>query len=360
MTTCHKFLDQLPYRMAPISCPVANCTRTFPEDIDAAVLLALLDLHARTDHSAAAPQVPQPHIKPESVKRPTVSASGTEEEWQYFLQRWTTYKQATQLTGDQIIFQLLETCEESLRRDLTRTHGDLTRQPEATVLQHIKVLAVRLENPMVARFQLQQLRQDRDESIRAFAARLKGQASVCKFLKQCSCAEPREVDYTPDMVRDCLIRGLEDEDIRLEILGQHNQDMTLDQVIQIADAKASGKRSAHMLHEGAPVTPIAAAVKSTYRRQSATQLQHQNKQRDNPASTTLRCGNCGNQGHSSQKDQRRAHCPAWKHRCTICRILHHFESVCRQRQRKNTTTDEHSLLEEATGVFESLCTLEDK
>ena len=354
------FLDQLPYRMAPISCPVANCTQTFPDNIDATVLLRLLDLHARTDHAAAAaPQVTQPHIKPEAVKRPTVSASGTEEEWQYFIQRWTTYKQATQLTGDHIIFQLLETCEESLRRDLTRTHGDLTNQPEATVMQHIKSLAVRLENPMVARFQLQQLRQDRDEPIRAFAARLKGQASVCKFLKQCSCAEPREVDYTSDMVRDCLIRGLEDEDIRLEILGQHNQDMTLDQVIQIADAKESGKRSAHMLHEGAPVTPIAAAV-STYRKQSATRPQHQNKQRDAPPSTTLRCGNCGNQGHSSLKDQRRVHCPAWKHRCTICRIPNHFESVCRRRQRRNTTTDENSLLYEATAVFDTLCTVEDK
>ena len=344
--------------MAPIPCPVANCRRTFSEDLDATVLIALLDLHARTDH-AAAPQVPQPRIKAENVKRPTVSASGTEEEWQYFLQRWTTYKQATQLNGNHIIFQLLETCEESLRRDLTRTHGDLTNQPEATVLQHIKTLAVRLENPMVARFQLQQLRQDRDEPIRGFAARLKGQASVCKFLKQCSCAEPREVDYTSDMVRDCLIRGLEDEDIRLEILGQQNQDMTLDQVIQIAEAKESGKRSAHLLHEGAPVTPIAAAVKSTYRKQSATRLQHQNKQRVDPPTTQLRCGNCGNRGHSSNKDQRRVHCPAWKHRCTICGILNHFESVCRRRQRNPTKPDENRLLDESTAVFESLCTLED-
>ena len=79
MTTCYKFLlDQLPYRMAPIPCPVANCTRTFPEDLDATVLIALLDLHARTDH--AAPQVPQTHINPETVRRQTVSAGGTVED----------------------------------------------------------------------------------------------------------------------------------------------------------------------------------------------------------------------------------------------------------------------------------------
>ena len=361
MTTCHKILlDHLPFRMAPITCPVPECTQTFQEDLDPAVLLSLVDLHSRVAH-AAAPQAPSPRVKAETVKRPVICASGTEEEWQYFLQRWNIYKQATKLTGGDIIFQLLETCEEPLRRDLTRAHGELIGDPEQTVLQHMKKFAVRLENRMVARVQLQQLRQDRDEPIRSFAARLKGQASICRFVKKCSCAEPADVDYTLDIVRDCLIHGLYDEDIKLEILGQENQEMSLDQVIQISEAKESGKRSSNFLQGGAPVTPSAASVRSTYRKQTASQLQRKNEP-VNPSTATLRCGNCGNQGHSSDKSLRRVQCPAWNHRCTTCGIRHHFESVCRSKQRRNTNTQANSYTlveEESTAVFEALCSLKD-
>ena len=45
---------------------------------------------------------------------------------------------------------------------------------EQTIIQNIKTLAVRQENIMVARVQLSQMKQDRDEPIRAFAARLRG------------------------------------------------------------------------------------------------------------------------------------------------------------------------------------------
>ena len=328
--------------MAPIACPVPDCTYTFQEGLDNTAFIALLDLHARTAHAAPAPQAPLPRIKAETVRRPIISASGTEEEWCYFLQRWNTYKQATKLTGADIIFQLLETCEEPLRRDLTRAHGDLSREPEATVLQHIKTFAVRLQNTMVARVQLQQLRQDRDEPIRSFAARLKGQAGICKYVKKCSCELPADVDYTSDIVRDCLLHGLYDEDIRLEILGQQNQEMSLDEVIQIAEAKESGKRSSNMLQGGAPVAPVAAAVRSTYRKQTATHLQHKHRNDAPSVVTTPTCGNCGKHGHSSLKSQRRMQCPAWNHHCTNCGIMHHFESVCRRQQRRNTNTQHTS------------------
>jgi hypothetical protein len=348
--------------MAPIPCPVTGCTETFQEGLDPTVLVALLDLHSRAVHPAPAPapQAPTPRIKAENVKRPVITASGTEEEWEYFLQRWDIYKQATQLTGGDILFQLLETCDEPVRRDLTRAHGNLLGVDEITVLQHMKKFTVRLENTMVARVQLQQLRQDRDETIRSFAARLKGQATICKFIKKCACAEPTDVDYTTDMVRDCLIHGLYDDDIKQDILSQLDQAMTLDQVIQIAEAKESGKRSSYLLQGGASVTPAAASIRSTYRKQSSAQLKQQNLP-DVPSTSNRRCGNCGTEGHSSRKMERMAQCPAWKHRCTRCGILHHFESACRRNQHHNTNTNtNNTLVEETTAVFEALCAVENQ
>ena len=278
MTTCHSnyrnLLDQLPFRMAPITCPAPGCEVTFLDTLSQENLSTLLSLHARTAHpEAAPPQAQTPRIKAETVKRPTIVASGTSEEWSYFTQRWTIYKEATRLTGADLIYQLLETCDEPLRKDLTRTYGLLTQDTEATVLGYIKTLAVRPENTMVSRVQLQQMRQDRDEPVRSFCARLRGQASVCNFKILCPCTEPQEVDYSSHIVRDSLIRGLEDEEIRLEILGQANQQMSLEQVVTLAEAKESGKRSAERLHDGASV---AASMKSTYSRRNTLKLQQHN------------------------------------------------------------------------------------
>ena len=49
----------------------------------------------------------------------------------------------------------------------------------------INKLAVRTENAMVARDVLSTTRQDRDEPVRAYSARLKGQARVCQFVVNC-------------------------------------------------------------------------------------------------------------------------------------------------------------------------------
>ena len=142
--------------MAPIACTAPNCTTVFDETLNPQVLLALITMHDRTAHQNAATD--QQPSKPEKVRRPTIASSGSNEEFTYFQQRWQGYKLATKLQGAEIIFQLLECLEEPLRKDLTRSYGDLTNKDEETVLGFIKTLAVRPENHLVARVELQQLR----------------------------------------------------------------------------------------------------------------------------------------------------------------------------------------------------------
>ena len=87
----------------------------------------------------------------------------------------------------------------------------------------MKILAVREENVMVARVTLHNMKQDRGEPIRAYGARLRGQASTCKFLQQCirtNCQA--NLDYTEAILRDVLCQGLEDSEIQLELLGNKN------------------------------------------------------------------------------------------------------------------------------------------
>ena len=99
---------------------------------------------------------------------------------------------------------------------------------------------------MVARVTLQNMRQDRNEPIRNFRARLSGHTGVCKFTIKCPNCE-NDINYTDTIIRDVLARGIADADIQLDLLGDENQDMTLEDVTQFIEAKESGKRSASRL-----------------------------------------------------------------------------------------------------------------
>ena len=182
----------------PTKCPYPDCKWSSQEE-DHTLLVALLQMHERAIHptppAGATAQV-------EKIKRPSVAAGGTTEEWSYFLQRWDTYTAATHITGPDAVYQLLDCCEEQLRRDLARLSGDLSSAAEETVLARIKDPAVRAENVLVAREELHNCRQDRDEPVRAFCARLKGIALTCKYTIKCNCAQPSTVDYSDEIIRD--------------------------------------------------------------------------------------------------------------------------------------------------------------
>ena len=67
----------------------------------------------------------------------------------------------------------------------------------------------------VLRTELVQVCQMRDESFRSFGVR--GKADTCAFSADCSCR--LKVNYTDHMIRDTLLNGIFDFDIRREILG---------------------------------------------------------------------------------------------------------------------------------------------
>ncbi|XP_021365018.1 uncharacterized protein LOC110457888 [Mizuhopecten yessoensis] len=161
--------------MPAVACPITDCDYV-TDDLDATIVAALI-----TAHSAVHIPKREHAAKVEKVKRPTLSAAGSSEESAYFQSRWSDYVSATKITGRDKVIQLLECCDEPLRKDLTRSAGgSLADKTIDEVLAAIKKLAVREENTMVARVTLHNMRQDRDETVRSYGARLKGQAGICK------------------------------------------------------------------------------------------------------------------------------------------------------------------------------------
>ena len=71
-----------------------------------------------------------------------------------------------------------------------------------------------------------------------------------------------EVNYTDAILRDVLTKGIADPEIQLDLLGDKNLDMTLEEVFKFVEAKESGKRSASKLLD----THSVDAASSAYRK----------------------------------------------------------------------------------------------
>ena len=107
-----------------LQCPFPDCDFETASSEETSVLVALLNIHGKI-HNNPIPGAATNNVKLEKLKRLTISLAGTGEAWDYFLTRWTQYRTGTKLSEDDMIPQLLECCEEELRKDLTRAKGAL-------------------------------------------------------------------------------------------------------------------------------------------------------------------------------------------------------------------------------------------
>lgn len=309
--------------MPAIPCSIAGCNYV-TEDVDVTIVVALLSLHANqhsSQNTAAA--------KVEKVSRPSISSSGTSEQWSYFLIRWEEYVTATNIQGKDKVIQLLECCDDTLRHDLTQASGSsLIDKSDTDVLAAIKTLAVREENVMVARVKLHNMHQDHEESVRAYFSRLRGQANICKFLVNCpTCAQ--DVSYINEVLKDVLVRGISDSEIQLDLLGHTNQDMNHEAILNFIETKESGKRSASRLLSSHGVE----AARSSYRKINNTPTNIGQRGSPNQINKDDPCSYCGLKGHGirSTMNIRKLECPAYNKTCNYCKKFHHFESMCRSK-----------------------------
>ncbi|XP_028411560.1 uncharacterized protein LOC114534203 isoform X2 [Dendronephthya gigantea] len=331
-------------------CPYPDCEYE-TADVEDALAAVLLTVHSNGSHNNN--QATTTISKGEKVKRPTISRSGTSEDWSYFLSRWKDYVDATKITGQDKVLQLLECCEEQLRKDLTRNAGgSIASKPIDEVLQAIKKLAVRGENPMVARVQLHNMRQDHDEPIRNFCARARGQASTCNFSIPCPNCETN-VNYTDNVLSDVITRGLADNEIQLDLLADKKQDKTLEEIVQFVERKEIGKRSADQLLQ----KQGAEATRSQYKRGKRAD-ETLDKGKNKAPETATPCNYCGTSGHGQNAPPRvrRNTCPAYGHTCEICNRPNHFQHVCRSKDKPKLHSPRKGNANSAeNALFDNLC-----
>ena len=117
------------------------------------------------------------------------------------------------------------------------------------VIATMKALAVIPVATGVRRSELLDMKQRRDEPFRAFAAKTIGKAETCGFTTNsaCACGRSNTVDYTDRVLRDVLVAGIYDTEIRRGILGVEGIiEKSVNEVISLVEKKEMA-RDAHMV-----------------------------------------------------------------------------------------------------------------
>ena len=210
------------------------------QDLNEGLAKDTLLMHLQLVHQVAPaqPQVGGAGVKkPEKFPRPIIDQDSTLETWNEFLSSWEEYKDEYQLSGPGLTRQLYACCSTDLKTSLSRTSGGTHfTLTEDRMLDIIKQLAVKFQNPAVNVQEFLGMFQQADEGVRHYLSRLRGVASRCNFEVTCTCGTT--VSYSDQVTRFKLIAGLHDIDIKEDILSI--EDKALEETVKMIENKESG------------------------------------------------------------------------------------------------------------------------
>ena len=213
-----------------LDCPTTGCTwkSQAPPATLGTVLNTALTTHVQAVHPPTPQQAP-PSLK---LKPPSISAGSSPDQWSAFKKQWAMYKTGMAVPTAMCATALFHCCDEDLMTDLMRDlQGDVSTMAETDLLAAIQRLAVKEESTLVHRLRLGKMTQAPGTPIRTFLAALKGQAALCKYTAKCK--EPNcthEYDYSSEIIRDNLIRGIADPEILSDVLGEPDTNKTLEHI----------------------------------------------------------------------------------------------------------------------------------
>lgn len=298
--------------MPTLQCPVEGCGWQ-SQDLGgefAAALTTALQIHDRTAHPAQNNQAP-PKLKLDS---PTIGAGCDPDQWSAFKRQWDMYKVGMSIADNVLPTALFYCCDTDLRTNIMRDlQGDVAKMSEGDLLAAIKRLAVKEESTLVHRIKLNRMVQSPGTGIRTFLASLRGQAALCQYKAKCKEPDCDHVfDYSDEIIKDNLIRGIADPEILSDLLGDPKTDRTLEETASFIAQKEQGK-----------VTK--SAVGDTIGALSASRTPTK------PTSAPgTKCWACCGPAHANRNDRKaRARlCEAWTSTCAKCKVKGHFTSSC--------------------------------
>ena len=179
------------------------------------------------------------------------------EEWNIFERRWDAFVIGSRFNPDNCSSQLFQFAVEALGDMLLKSDPAIISKQTSQLKEAMKSMAVTVVATGVIRAELVAMNQESDEAFRAFVASVHGKAETCSYTIGCNCGN--NVDFTEVTIRDILIAGIYDTDIRWDVLGtQGILDQSINDVIALVESKEVARNA----------LPASNASVSGYRRQN--------------------------------------------------------------------------------------------
>ena len=283
-----------------------------------------LQLHTQAAHAPqAGAGVQQQHsaVKVDKRPRPEANLDMTEHEFKFFENEWKLYKRATNISGQTLVDELYSTMSPDLKK-LAYDQGDVEKlNTEELMMDRIKSLSVSILHAAVHTVALHEAQQLQEETVKSFAARVRGIGTNCELEKKCTCG--LMVNYTEETVYHVVLAGLRDRELQSRCTAQAllKNIKDISSLVAYCTAEESGKL-------GTPST-VGALQRSTYR---------QNKRGGHGSpKTTEKCGYCGDAAHSGSSSEVRAkECRAFTLVCNKCGLKSHLARVCKMKGGQKT------------------------
>ena len=238
--------------MVVLRCPLCEFATEDLADGASTILQIHGYTHSATTTAPTPAATPAPSRGPKLV-RPIIKLNCTNEEWNAFFRRFDTYKTGSNIPDDCASGQLLECTSSELGDIVLRAHPDFTTRPIQEAITLLKALAVVPVALGVLRSELNAMQQDPDETFRTFAAKVQGKAETCEYRTKnsgtCSaagCGTPYEgyTYYTDDRIRDTLLQGIADIDIRREALSVKGiQEQPVTEIIAFVETRETARNA---------------------------------------------------------------------------------------------------------------------
>ena len=160
---------------------------------------------------------------------------------------WKRYKRITNLPESEFADQLYQCCERPLARLLLKENPNIIEEGEKALTEAIKKMAVLQVAVSVRRSKLLSTKQEPGQLFREFFANVRASASTCDYSVPCPhacCRENETIDYTSRVVKDILVAGIVDDDIRKDVLGHARLDSLTDKdIVAFVEEKEMAKNA---------------------------------------------------------------------------------------------------------------------
>ena len=274
-------------------CPLPDCDYSTGDQTEP-VAIAYLNAHMYAHQSQPAQQQAAAsvvHRGGPKLDRPTIETGVSMEDWIMFTRRWNIFREGSQIPNNNASHHLFQCADGALGDALLKTDPDIINKDVDTVLNSMKKLAVIPIATGIIRSELLEMKQLRDEAFRKFASRVRGKAETCEYETSvvCQCNRVNAVNFTDHIMRDVLLAGIYDADIRREMYGI---DKILEQSINYVISAVEKKEMARDAHSATSVSSMSSMKLQRKRGQAGLASGQQQKTNESERNKQGNCPHC--------------------------------------------------------------------